>query len=67
MRWYGKPHRPVFDAVARAMGTDRLLMVGDSPEHDVAGGASAGWATCLVMGGLHAARLEGDVRPRGRL
>lgn len=60
VRWYGKPHRPVFDAVARAMGSERLLMVGDSPEHDVAGGAGAGWATCLVMGGLHAARLEGD-------
>ena len=60
VRWYGKPHRPVFDAVARAMGTERLLMVGDSPEHDVAGGAGAGWATCLVMGGLHAARLGGD-------
>ncbi len=58
--WYGKPHRPVFDALARALGTGRLLMVGDSPEHDVAGGAGAGWATCLVMGGLHAARLGGD-------
>ena len=60
VRWYGKPHRPIFDAVARAMGTGELLMVGDSPEHDVAGGAGAGWATCLVMGGLHAARLRGD-------
>ena len=60
VRWYGKPHRPVFDAVARAMGSDGLLMVGDSPEHDVAGGAGAGWATCIVMGGLHAARLGGD-------
>lgn len=60
VRWYGKPHRPVFDALARSMGTERLLMVGDSPEHDIAGGAGAGWATCLVMGGLHAARLECD-------
>ncbi len=58
--WYGKPHRAIFEAAARALGSDRLLMVGDSPEHDIAGGAGAGWATCLVMGGLHAARLAGD-------
>ena len=67
VRWYGKPHGPVFDAVAREMGTARLLMVGDSPEHDIAGGADAGWATCLVMGGLHAARLGNDASRVGAL
>ncbi len=54
--FYGKPHGPVFAATARALGDPaRLLMIGDSPEHDIAGGAGAGWATCLVRGGLHAA------------
>jgi ribonucleotide monophosphatase NagD (HAD superfamily) len=29
-------------------------MVGDSLEHDIAGGAAAGWTTAFVEGGLHA-------------
>ncbi|MGR3484346.1 MAG: TIGR01459 family HAD-type hydrolase [Paracoccaceae bacterium] len=56
--WYGKPHRPVFDAVARALGTDRLLMVGDSPAHDVAGAKAAGWDACLVAAGLGRDRID---------
>lgn len=54
--FYGKPHLPVFDALTDALGTDpaKILMVGDSLEHDIAGGASAGWQTAFVMGGLHA-------------
>jgi len=61
VRLYGKPHLPVFRAVETALGLgpDRLLMVGDSLEHDIAGGAGAGWATALVRGGLHAAALCG--------
>lgn len=52
--FYGKPHRPVFDAVARDLGTTRLLMVGDSLEHDIAGAQGAGWDSLLVTGGLYA-------------
>jgi HAD superfamily hydrolase (TIGR01459 family) len=62
VRWYGKPHRPVFDALRRALelpAAARILMVGDSPEHDVAGAKAAGWDAALVAGGLHAARLAG--------
>ena len=62
--WYGKPHRAVFEATARALGLASgpgLLMVGDSLAHDVAGAAAAGWRTALVRGGLHAGALgEGD-------
>jgi HAD superfamily hydrolase (TIGR01459 family) len=59
--FYGKPHAPVFRAVARALGAapDRLLMVGDSLEHDIAGGHAAGWSTAFVEGGLHRARFAG--------
>ena len=57
--WYGKPHPPVFDACARALDAGRLLMVGDSPAHDIAGARAAGWDAALVAGGLHAARLSG--------
>ena len=60
VRWYGKPHAPIFEAVERFCGvpSDRLLMVGDSPEHDIAGGAAAGWKTAFVRGGLHARVLR---------
>ncbi|ABD54311.1 TIGR01459 family HAD-type hydrolase [Jannaschia sp. CCS1] len=56
VEFYGKPHGPVFDAVAHALGAEpeRLLMVGDSLEHDIAGGHGAGWATLFIRGGLHA-------------
>ncbi|MEM6739913.1 MAG: TIGR01459 family HAD-type hydrolase [Pseudomonadota bacterium] len=62
VRFYGKPHLPVFRAVASALAqtgpgpqSARILMVGDSLEHDIAGAASAGWASAFVRGGLHAA------------
>ncbi len=69
VRFYGKPHGAVFAATARELGSvlgrtldpARLLMIGDSPAHDIAGAAAAGWAACLVQGGLHAAAFaEGD-------
>ena len=66
VRFYGKPHAPVFEAVARALGAspERLLMVGDSLEHDVAGARDVGWSTCLVRGGLHRdAFADGPVGP----
>ena len=62
--WYGKPHAPIFEAVARVfpgVPPERFVMVGDSPEHDIRGGRAARWRTVLVRGGLHAANLlDGD-------
>ncbi|MEM8572283.1 MAG: TIGR01459 family HAD-type hydrolase [Pseudomonadota bacterium] len=54
--YYGKPHTPVFRSLELALDLppQRLLMVGDSLEHDVAGGHAAGWSTVFVRGGLHA-------------
>lgn len=56
VRFYGKPHLPVFRAVEAALELPptRLLMVGDSLEHDVAGAKAAGWDAVFVRGGLHA-------------
>ena len=54
--WYGKPYPKIFSAVqVRFPGVDpkRILMVGDSMEHDVAGAARAGWSTAFVRGGIH--------------
>jgi len=52
----GKPHVPVFEAVEESLRLtpDRLLMVGDSLEHDVAGAHAAGWRSVFVRSGLHA-------------
>lgn len=69
--FYGKPHRPVFDALLAQIGPvarHRILMVGDSPEHDIAGAKGAGWDTLFINGGIHAgadvASLFGlDARP----
>jgi len=54
--WYGKPHAPVFHAVMRCrpeLAPDRVLVVGDSMEHDIAGGQNVGFKTALVRGGIH--------------
>ncbi|MEX3016139.1 TIGR01459 family HAD-type hydrolase [Gymnodinialimonas hymeniacidonis] len=58
--FYGKPHAPIFRAVEAALGTTNLLMVGDSLEHDIAGGHGAGWSTAFIRGGLHASAFTGD-------
>ena len=60
VNFYGKPHLPVFRAVQTALdlAPDRLLMVGDSLEHDIAGAVGAGWASVLVRNGLHASAFQ---------
>ncbi len=52
--YYGKPYRPIFDALEEALGTKRVLIVGDSLEHDIAGGYAANWKTALIQNGLYA-------------
>ena len=48
-----KPHRGIFDAACAELGVPptRCAMVGDSPEHDVAGGKAAGMRTIWVARG----------------
>ena len=59
--FYGKPHRPVFDAIEQVFGQGRYLMVGDSMEHDIAGAQGAGWDSLLIEGGLYVDRFaNGD-------
>ncbi|MEM9850615.1 MAG: TIGR01459 family HAD-type hydrolase [Pseudomonadota bacterium] len=57
--YYGKPHRPVFDALSPP-GTARVLMIGDSLAHDIKGAAGVGWDSVLIEGGLLAGRPMGD-------
>ena len=64
VRYIGKPHGQVFGAVEAALGLapERILMVGDSLEHDIAGADAAGWHSVFICGGLHAARFRsGDI------
>jgi len=58
--FYGKPHLPVFSGLERAvdMVGGRLLMIGDSLEHDIAGANIAGWDSVFVLGGLHKTETE---------
>ena len=61
--FYGKPHRPIFENLKLMLGAERLLMVGDSLENDIAGGYEAGWDTLLVKCGLHSKRFsKGDTQ-----
>ena len=56
--FYGKPHAKIFETMQRILGTDRILMVGDSLEHDIAGAKNVGWDSLLVAGGLYAEAFE---------
>lgn len=57
-KFYGKPHRPVFQALENVFGAGRYLMVGDSMEHDIAGAQTAGWDSLLIQSGLYADRFS---------
>ena len=62
----GKPAAAMFAAALRALGDippARVLMIGDSPEHDIAGAAAAGCATLLVRGGPQAMLDSAAVAP----
>ena len=60
VQFTGKPHLGVFRAVEAelALAPERILMVGDSLEHDIAGASRAGWHSVFVRCGLHAGRFE---------
>jgi HAD superfamily hydrolase (TIGR01457 family) len=60
----GKPHRPMMDAAARRLeGCERIAVVGDRPETDLAGGAARGWITILVTTGVTRPEMATGVRP----
>lgn len=66
VRFLGKPHPEIYTAVAAALDSvppARSVAVGDSLEHDIAGGASFGAATCLVTTGIHADAFADPDRP----
>ena len=52
---YGKPYHPIFLSMQNALDIkpNRLLMVGDSLDHDIKGAHDAGWDSLFVIGGLN--------------
>lgn len=62
--WIGKPHPLIYAEAARLLPgipAHRILCIGDSPAHDIAGGHLAGHKTCLVRTGLHAGAADADL------
>ena len=62
VHYVGKPHPAIFAAALRKLGNakpDRVLVVGDSLDHDIEGGRRAGMLTALITSGVHAKALAG--------
>lgn len=54
--YVGKPHRPVYELCLKKLGglpTERILGIGDSLQHDIAGGNGIGIDTLLLTHGVH--------------
>ena len=52
----GKPHAPMFAAALERLEhplPERILVIGDSLDHDIAGGRAAGMLTLLIGSGVH--------------
>jgi len=63
--WIGKPYAEIYRQAARLIGNPkRILCIGDSAEHDVAGGRAAGFATLLVMTGVSAGLDPAEIEPQ---
>ena len=61
----GKPHAPIFDAALNRLQRPdpaRVLMIGDSLDHDVAGARRAGMLTVLLSTGVHRQSLQDSSR-----
>lgn len=59
----GKPAPHLFLAAARSCGARRPLVVGDRLDTDIAGGRAAGFATALVLTGVHDLQDALDAEP----
>jgi len=67
VHYVGKPHPAIFAAALRQLGNpqsgvpgpERVLVVGDSLDHDIEGGRRAGMLTALITSGVHAKALAG--------
>jgi len=60
---FGKPHAPHFEACVRDINLpkDKVVHVGDSLHHDIAGANAAGIASVFVAGGVHRDELGSEL------
>jgi HAD superfamily hydrolase (TIGR01459 family) len=64
VRWIGKPYPAIYAAAARLIGSpdpSKILCVGDSVEHDIAGARQFGAAAALVRTGILADLSEAEL------
>ena len=65
VRWIGKPYPSIYRHAASLIGNPkRILCIGDSAEHDVAGGRAAGFSTLIVMTGVSAGHDPARLSPQ---
>jgi HAD superfamily hydrolase (TIGR01459 family) len=63
--WIGKPHPGIYRWAAGLIGNpSKILCIGDSAEHDVAGGRAAGFSTLLVMTGVSEGKAIAEIEPK---
>ena len=63
--WVGKPYPGIYRQAAKIIGNpQRILCIGDSAEHDVAGGRAAGFSTLLVLQGVSAGHDPDSLSPQ---
>ena len=65
VQWIRKPYGEIYAAALKAIGNpSKVLCIGDSAEHDVAGGRGAGLATLQVMTGISAGLDPATLHPQ---
>ncbi|MEX0367943.1 MAG: TIGR01459 family HAD-type hydrolase [Ruegeria sp.] len=68
--YFGKPHPPIYDLARRrlmALGADvpdsEILVIGDGPHTDIAGGIGEGLDSLFITGGLAASETKTSYQP----
>lgn len=65
VQWIGKPYAEIYIHALKLIGNPRnALCIGDSAEHDVAGGRGVGLATLQVMTGVSAGLNPATLHPQ---
>lgn len=65
VRWFGKPYPAIYQhaqSLLVGVAAERIVCIGDSIEHDIAGAAGSGLASCLVRTGILGGMPESALR-----
>ncbi|MCZ7909097.1 TIGR01459 family HAD-type hydrolase [Agrobacterium leguminum] len=64
VRWFGKPYPAIYEhaqSLLSSPASDRIICIGDSLEHDIAGAVRASLASCLVRTGILAKNSDAEL------